>query len=483
MPIGRRDPAARRAVPVATLGAVAGLATLAVVRWLLADGTVGLVLDGLVAAAAIAGTLRAARRARPGRSRRGWRCNTAGLSLWLLAPLAWLTPLPDAVATTGRAGFVLLTGAACWFTAKTPDVWSRVRLVVDGAIGGAALFIVGWHPLFAATVEAAGSGVAGAAAVAVPLGAVATLTLFASVTATEIPRCRRAMPRWYIAALAVTAVSDLLWVRTGRPLWAVGFACIVLATQAYRGTSERRTVVSTHPGLVYAPYAALLPAIVTIVVDYVDDGVPEELAITAVVTGVLLIVRQQATLVENRHLVERLEATERRLRHQAMHDSLTGLGGRALLHDRLEAAAAAHRADGTPVAVIFIDLDDFKQVNDVYGHAAGDHVLVAIARRLGAALERGTQYARAFRMSGDEFAVLLRGDAARDAAGTARAVLAEITAPVEVDGRSVSVGGSVGVAVPGPDLPAEPSALLRAADVAMYGVKHAGKGGVAQATE
>lgn len=481
MPMGRTHPAARRAVPRATLGAAVGLAALTLVRWLLADRAVGLVLDALLAAAAIIGTLDAAHRARAGRSRLGWRCDTAGLTLWLLAPLAWLSPLPEAAATAGRTGFVLCTGAACWFTAKTPAMSSRVRLVVDGAIAGAALFIIGWHPLFEGTVDAAGGGLAGAAAVALPLGAVAALTLFGTVSITEIPRCRRAMPRLYMAGLATVALSDVLWVRTGHPLWAVGFAFVLLGTRVYRGTSERREVVSTHPGLVYAPYAALVPAIAVILVDYLGDGVPEAVAATAVVTGVLLIVRQQATLVENRHLVERLEATERRLRHQAMHDSLTGLGGRALLHDRLETATAEHRADGTPVAVIFLDLDDFKQINDVHGHAVGDHVLVAIARRLGAALERGTQYARAFRMSGDEFAVLLRGDAARDAAATARTLLAEITAPVEVDGTSVSVGGSAGVAVPGPDVPAEPSALLRAADVAMYGVKHGGKGGVAQA--
>ncbi len=480
MPMVSTDPRARRAVLPATLGA---LVVLAVLRWFLADGVAGHVLDAALVLAAVGGTVEAARRARPGRSRLGWRFDTAGLLLWLLAPLAWIADLPEAVASTGRLGFVLATGAACWLTSKSPDTWSRVRLVVDGAIAGAALFVVAWSPFLSEVAAAAGDGAPGALAVALPLVAVAVLTLFAGVSVTEIPPSRRAMPRMYMAALAVTAVSDVLWVEAGRPLWAVGFACVLIATRVYRGTSRRREVISTHPALVFAPYAALVPAIAVIVAQYLGDGVPEAVAVTAVVTGVLLIVRQQATLAENRHLVERLEATERQLRHQAMHDSLTGLGGRALLHDRLGAAVRAHREEGVPVAVVFIDLDDFKQVNDVHGHAAGDNVLVAIARRLARALTPFAGNAMAFRMSGDEFAVLLTGASALDAGGTARTLLAEISAPVAVEGATVTVGGSVGVAAPGPDVPAEPSALLRAADVAMYGVKHTGKGGVAEATD
>lgn len=472
------DGRARWALPLATLG---GLVLLGVLRWFLAASAAGLVLDALLALAAAAGTLEAAHRARPGRSRFGWRCDTAGLLLWLLAPLTWLTGLPDGVAIVGRAGFVLATGAACWLTAKGPATWSRVRLVVDGAIGAAALFVVAWSPFLEDLAAAAGGGVPGAVAVGLPLAAVAVLTLFGGVAVTEIPRCRRAMPRMYMLGLAVTALSDLLWIEADRPLWAVGFACILVGTRVYRGTSERRATVSTRPALVFAPYAVLAPAITVIVVQYLGDGVPEAVATTAVVTGVLLIVRQHATLAENRSLVERLEETERQLRHRAMHDSLTGLGGRALLHERLDAAVRAYQESGNPVAVVFIDLDDFKQINDVHGHAAGDNVLVAIARRLGHALAPFGEGAVAFRMSGDEFAVLLTGEAAVGASTTARGLLGAISAPIDVDDGSVAVTGSVGVAEPGPDVPAEPSALLRAADVAMYGVKHGGKGGVAQA--
>ena len=129
------------------------------------------------------------------------------------------------------------------------------------------------------------------------------------------------------------------------------------------------------------------------------------------------------------------------------------------------------------VAVVFVDLDDFKAVNDVHGHAAGDHLLVETARRLRDALTPVGDDALAVRMSGDEFAVLLVGRAAEQSADLARQILAAIQRPVTVNGVSVSVGGSVGVA--STDSAAlNPSALLRAADVAMYDVKHQGKGGV-----
>ena len=118
--------------------------------------------------------------------------------------------------------------------------------------------------------------------------------------------------------------------------------------------------------------------------------------------------------------VKSMPVSERRLqlqlRHQATHDALTGLGGRVLLHECLDAAVARRRATGDGLAVVFLDLDDFKVVNDTMGHAAGDDVLVQTASRITDALARLGEGAAAFRMSGDEFAVLLLGPAAVDAA-------------------------------------------------------------------
>jgi diguanylate cyclase (GGDEF)-like protein len=485
MPQGRRDGHGGRAEHTAVVTVLTGLlavALLARVRWLVGDGPAGLGLDAALALLAVVAALDAARRAAPGRSRAGWRCLAVGTLAWTLAPLTWLTGLPDVVATAGRAVLILGAGASAWLSAKSAQHTSaRVRLLVDGLIGAAVVFIVAWTPVLDDVARASGDPATAVPTLGLPLAMVAVVTLVGGVALTEIPRGRRAMHRLYMWGLILVAVSDVLHDLGRPPLWAAAFGLVVLATRVYRGSSPRYETASTHPLLHYAPFLGLAPAVGTMAAHLVRGEMPDAVAAGAIVTGVLLIARQQATLVENRRLVARLEATERRLRHQAMHDSLTGLGGRALLHEQLDEAVAAHRARATPVAVAFIDLDDFKKINDVHGHAVGDHVLVVIAHRLAEALAPFGADAAAFRMSGDEFAVLLRGVAANRARHLAAGLLGTITEPVEVDHGLVSVSGSVGVARPGPGVPAESSALLRAADLAMYEVKHTGKGGVAQA--
>ncbi|HZC73488.1 MAG TPA: GGDEF domain-containing protein [Jatrophihabitans sp.] len=98
---------------------------------------------------------------------------------------------------------------------------------------------------------------------------------------------------------------------------------------------------------------------------------------------------------------------EDQLAHQALHDPLTGLANRALLHDRIAHALARLGRTGDRLSLLFIDLDDFKLLNDSLGHDAGDRLLVAVAQRLRAAVREGDTVAR---LGGDEFAVLLEGD-------------------------------------------------------------------------
>jgi diguanylate cyclase (GGDEF)-like protein len=156
--------------------------------------------------------------------------------------------------------------------------------------------------------------------------------------------------------------------------------------------------------------------------------------------------------------------------HQALHDALTGLPNRALFTDRIQHALVQGRRRGTSCGVIFLDLDRFKTVNDSLGHAAGDELLVAVARRIDESLRSADTAAR---LGGDEFAVLLE-----DLAGPEEAVLVaeriseSLHAPVTVQGREVFVSSSVGIAV------GRVSAheLLRQADVAMYRAKSEGKG-------
>ena len=163
---------------------------------------------------------------------------------------------------------------------------------------------------------------------------------------------------------------------------------------------------------------------------------------------------------------------ESKLIHDALHDPLTGLANRVLLRDHLERALARQgRTEGT-AALLFVDLDDFKRVNDSYGHAAGDQILVQLAQRLVAAVRAEDVVAR---QSGDEFAILLGQVAnANEAILSAERLLRELRRPILLGGRSVVVGGSVGIAH-GAERDATVEDIVTQADAAMYAAKAAGK--------
>jgi diguanylate cyclase (GGDEF)-like protein len=164
---------------------------------------------------------------------------------------------------------------------------------------------------------------------------------------------------------------------------------------------------------------------------------------------------------------------EARLVHQAYHDALTDLPNRARLLDRLEQALARAGRLGELVAVLFLDLDGFKLVNDRLGHAAGDHLLIAIAERLKRRVRRGDMVAR---LSGDEFAILLDGlTNVSEAERITAAIAAALEAPFAVDDQEVAVTASIGLAVAEPRRAIAPTNLLHDADLAMYRAKARGK--------
>jgi diguanylate cyclase (GGDEF)-like protein/PAS domain S-box-containing protein len=172
-----------------------------------------------------------------------------------------------------------------------------------------------------------------------------------------------------------------------------------------------------------------------------------------------------------RDITER-KRLEDELKHQAFHDALSGLANRALFRDRLEHASVRANRSQTSLAVLFLDLDDFKLVNDSLGHAAGDDLLVAVAARLTGALRTGDTGAR---FGGDEFAVLLEEiNDPEDACQVAQRLLVDLRPPFSIMDRAVRVHVSIGVAYSkfGEEGPA---ALLQAADVAMYAAKARGK--------
>jgi diguanylate cyclase (GGDEF)-like protein len=158
----------------------------------------------------------------------------------------------------------------------------------------------------------------------------------------------------------------------------------------------------------------------------------------------------------------------------AFHDELTNLPNRKLLLDRLDMALAGAQRNKTHVALLFVDLDDFKVINDRHGHAFGDELLVAVGARLRDGARRSDTVAR---FGGDEFTVLMPDVAGKDQVRTvAEKLVASARQPIEVAGRRVTITASIGIAVTG-DIPMDANELLSRADAAMYQVKRAGRNG------
>jgi diguanylate cyclase (GGDEF)-like protein/PAS domain S-box-containing protein len=177
-------------------------------------------------------------------------------------------------------------------------------------------------------------------------------------------------------------------------------------------------------------------------------------------------------LVLSIHDVTRWKELEEQLTRQAFHDPLTGLANRALYVDRLEHALGRRRHHTKGAAVLFLDLDDFKTVNDTLGHVEGDQLIRQVAIRLTETLRPEDTAAR---LGGDEFALLLEDVDEDQAVGVADRVLAALDRPFDLSERPVRIGTTIGIALSSPDLPTATD-MLRAADIAMYEAKDAGKG-------
>jgi diguanylate cyclase len=235
-----------------------------------------------------------------------------------------------------------------------------------------------------------------------------------------------------------------------------------------------------------ASAALMAPAILAI--QAVRD---QRLDVPVIVAGcallfLLVLVRMADLVRQNEATVRELRGTEGVLRaslrerddlaaqleHQAFHDGLTDLANRALFNDRVRHALARARREGGSLAVLFVDLDDFKVVNDNLGHGAGDRLLREVAARLRGCLRDADTVGR---LGGDEFAILAEDTDLEEARVLAERVLATLGAPFPLVGGQVTVRASVGIAVderPGLD----EAQLLRNADIAMYVAKDRGKG-------
>ena len=175
---------------------------------------------------------------------------------------------------------------------------------------------------------------------------------------------------------------------------------------------------------------------------------------------------------EAQQLAEQLQSTKVELDHRAHHDTLTDLPNRILLQDRLSQAIDLARRQGKQLAVMFMDLDQFKHINDSLGHAVGDQLLQSVAHRLVGCVRQSDTISR---QGGDEFVLLLpQIEQAEDAALSAQKVLVALAPPHHIDGHDLHIGVSIGISLyPGDGQDAE--TLIKNADIAMYHAKENGR--------
>ncbi|GIM91853.1 hypothetical protein Ato02nite_036460 [Paractinoplanes toevensis] len=349
----------------------------------------------------------------------------------------WRALLDRTIAFLGCAALLWYLGLAPMLSAREP--WSTQAtllvglgfLVAAGAATKVSYVVGGPVDRLAMRLIAASGGV--------PAGAVAVLAVHFGYIAT-VPAQAIVMP---LAPVLIT----------------LGVAA--------QGRADRGLLRNPARTGVLLPYLAMVAADVPLIAVAVGAPLrwPVRVALIATVAVTALVtLRQYIAHRENARLLRNTRAQEERLQYEVSHDGLTGLANRALLRDRLAAALAGPG----PAAVLLVDLDDFKTVNDLLGHEVGDRLLVSVARLLHAEVGDG---ALPVRVGGDEFAVLLT--AGPDPEELAERLLTALTHPISE--HRLLVQASIGIAVAAPG--ATVDSVLLNADVAMYTAKQRGKAG------
>jgi diguanylate cyclase (GGDEF)-like protein len=450
----------------------------------------------VAATCAAVACLRTARTA-AGSTRHGWALLGAGAGSWAAGQAIWTwlenvagveVPFPS-VADIGFLALVPLTVAGASMLIVTGR--TAARTLLDGLLVTGSMFYLSWivvlGPLYHARTETAAEWLV---TLAYPAGDVITgsmmFILFGRVRRGQRLTLGLLGSGYLLLALADTGFAYLVSNGTysSNSAYDIGWVWGFLAVSLAAGLARRQPPTSGLDAerlwiaLPYVPLAVALAASAVVTVHRGTVG-PMLYALSSVLV-VLVVARQVVSLRENRDLTRELTAlvrelsdSKRRLRRLAYTDTLTGLANRASLFDALDQACADQDSDGVPLALLFIDLDGFKQVNDTHGHETGDALLVAAAHRMQACLGPGDLLAR---LGGDEFAILARHPDHDTDERLASAVVRTLGRPFDINGHRLRVGGSVGLAWRHP-YGGDRRAWLREADQAMYAAKAAGKAG------
>ncbi|MFF5229120.1 diguanylate cyclase domain-containing protein [Dactylosporangium sp. NPDC000521] len=447
----------------------------------------------LLSTYAVAGHLRQARGAR-GRMRAGWIVAAAASALWAAANLMYLLdaagavarPEPNPAEVTSLTAVALTPVALLLCTPGRGSPAVRVRRAIDGIVVFAAFFLVAWQLVLRDVLTVVEPRVyplvLGFPGFELACGAAAVVLLSRSLSRGPNALSFLAVSMLVFTVVNLGYIANLVY---GEPAYAGGvgagytFASALIALASRSVVPPPDTIESEHGSSRWGllPYVPVAAAFGTAAVLLARGEVPGPTEVWLLLgTAGLVVLRQLLSARTNQGLLWDLTEQRAMLAHLAYHDALTGLANRTLLARRAADDIAA-TPPGAATAVILLDLDGFKQVNDGLGHAAGDELLVAAAQRLTAATGDAGTVAR---LGGDEFVVLLpRVTGGRAAEEVARRILTHLAAPVTVAGASLRIRASAGVALghgPGADL----DALLRDADLALYEAKADGRGRVAR---
>jgi diguanylate cyclase len=449
------------------------------------------------------------RRNRPA-SVRPWILLALGISAWVIGDAIWnsyelvlhrVAPWPS------TADYIYLVGPVLMALGLTGMLRRRDEpRDVDGmldaliiAIGAGALSWAFLMAPYAANTSL--NGVTEAVAVAYPLTDILLLAVI--VRLFLAPGSRTTSHRLLAAAVACTFIGDIVYsvqslhgtYHTGHIVdiswlafyWLIAAAALHPSMARITRTVENEGEKLRRSRLGMLAIAASLGPL-TLVIQWLRDA-PLDIPVIAgesILLFLIVLVRMERLVASVHNKVEQLktqsgllqrsleqrEKLEVQLRHQAFHDPLTDLANLNLFNDRLDHAIRRISRTGEAVGVLFLDVDDFKVVNDTLGHDAADQVLVALGQRMRGVL-RGSDVAA--RIGGDEFAILLEAmTAPTDAGIAAKRLLAALDAPFRVAGQEIIVHGSIGAAST-EDATANGQDLLREADTAMYAAKNAGK--------
>ena len=411
----------------------------------------------------------------------GWLAMMTALLGWAVGEVIWavydVRPVLAHATHPAAAEIVLLSWPIGAMTSlillSHVSRYSPRRLWLDGLIVATSLFVVSWvFVLDKQLREDSGSLLTTLAEVFSDVVLLTTAILMLSRG-----RPSDAPSRSLLAGgVATISVADIVMVfQTGIGSYHVGdlgdlgrvaglgmIALAALASVQETPVPESRSEEMLSRTRLWVPYLPLLLA-AAVGLGHAAGLMPHRPLLAAL--GILIVavlVRQFVVLKENQGLLSEVA-------REALRDSLTGLANRAYFLHRLE-QAVARRGDDAPIAVLCLDLDNFKSVNDALGHPAGDQLLIRVAGRLTAALRETDIVAR---LGGDEFAVLIEGSVAESQA-TAHRVLESFGAPIVIDGVPIDVRPSIGFTVATVASNWTVKQLLRHADLAMYTAKREG---------